>query len=69
MHNFKCPQMKRMNKGHQLGKTSKLYAQQFFVRKGYQLLAKKLLLSQSRGRPHCAQKQHRCMRGSQSTLL
>lgn len=29
-----------MNKGHQLGKIAELYAQQFFVRKGYQLLAK-----------------------------
>ena len=26
--------------GHQLGKIAELYAQQFFVRKGYQLLAK-----------------------------
>lgn len=29
-----------MNKGHQLGKIAELYAQQFFARKGYQLLAK-----------------------------
>ena len=29
-----------MNKGHQLGKIAELYTQQFFVRKGYQLLAK-----------------------------
>ena len=29
-----------MNNGQQLGKIAELYAQQFFVRKGYQLLAK-----------------------------